>query len=114
MDFKILTFSSFSDVNIINDNIDINVVFSNGDVYFATLITVQNIKQLMGDESFFWIDTMFIVNCLSKESIKKAISETIENNYFDKIFSKIGNLETLEWRVKSYHDFDSFYSNRII
>lgn len=114
MEFKILTFTSFSDVDILNDNIDVNIVFSDGDVYFATLITVQNIKQLMGDESFYWIDTMLIVNCLSKECIKKAISETIENNYFDKIFSKIGNLQTLEWRAKSYHDFESFYSDRII
>src|SRR5690554_7688996 len=68
MEFRILSFSSFLDVNILNDNIDINVVFSNGDVFFATLITIENIKQLMEEESFFWIDTMLIVSSLEKRS----------------------------------------------
>jgi|SRR5690554_158459 len=114
MEFRILSFSSFLDVNILNDNIDINVVFSNGDVFFATLITIENIKQLMEEESFFWIDTMLIVSSLEKNSIKKSIKEVIENGYFEKIFSKIGTLKTLEGYVKSYNDFNKVDSNFII
>lgn len=114
MEFRVITFSSFSDVNYLNDNIDVNVVFPNGDVFFATLITITNIQQLKGNYSFFWIDNMLIVENLDKKTIKKAIEEVIENDYFEKIFSKIGNIETLDGFVKRYDDFNKTDLNLII
>lgn len=111
MEFRVIAFSSFSDVNVLNDNIDINVIFPNGDVFFATLITIQNIQQLMDGDSFFWIDAMLIVSSLDKENIKRSIIEIIENNYFEKIFSKIGNLKTLDGYANNYEDLDNHYSN---
>nr|WP_317632007.1 hypothetical protein [uncultured Flavobacterium sp.] len=111
--FKIKTFSSFSEINSLDDNIDVNIILSDGDVYFGTLITTQNIVTQMknSDDSFFWIDSMLIVKKLDETNIKKAITEIIDNQYFNKIFFKIGTLELLEGFKKDFDEIIDFDTN---
>src|SRR5688572_23757080 len=95
MNFKILSPPGYQVKNILNENIDINVVFENGDVFFATLFTVQNIQTLMVRDKtpYFWATDMIIVEDLDKDTIKKAVGCAIADGYLDSAFTKIGTIE---------------------
>ncbi len=43
MRFKIIFPTGYQVADIFNDNIDINVVLENGDVFFGTLFTISNL-----------------------------------------------------------------------
>lgn len=95
MDYKIVFPTGYNDVNQLNDNIDINIILSNGDVYWGTLFTIRNIQFLLQKEagSCFWATNMLIVKDLRKETLREAIAETLEDKYFEKVFSKIGDIK---------------------
>ena len=67
---------SVRDIN--NDNMDIIVLFENGQRYAATIFTIENVRSLMGAGNYFWALTMIIVKDLAKETIFNTISELIE------------------------------------
>lgn len=106
MSFKIVFPTGYQINDKINDNIDINVILSNGDVYFATLFTLSNIQYLMGKDrhNFFWADSMLIVESLDKNSIREAISEMISEGYFNNALSKIGNIDSIYGRSNTYSE----------
>ncbi|MFW0739388.1 hypothetical protein [Flavobacterium sp. T12S277] len=94
MKFKITVPAGYQVKNYENDNLDINVVLENKEIFFATLFTTNNIKMLLErDEStFFWAHTMVILKDLKKETIKKFVQEAIDSESLEAIFYKIGNL----------------------
>jgi hypothetical protein len=104
MQFKIRFPSGYVVNDIQNYNIDVNVFFSSGEVFFGTLFTLPNIKDLLanGKESYFWSTDMLIVKDLSKTTIRDAISQTIVDEYFESIFCKIG--------IIGGKNFDKYYS----
>jgi len=89
--------SGYSIKDTSNDNVDINILFDNGDVYFSTLFTLSNIDALMTKESssYFWATDMIVVKDLRVESIKKVVLEIVEHGLLEDHFSKIGNEESV-------------------
>ena len=83
--------------DITNDNMDINVVFSNGTVHFATIFTIKNIQELMSKDNglYFWAMDMVIVIDLERNTIRKAIGDMIKDGYFYEMFSSIGTIESV-------------------
>jgi hypothetical protein len=104
MEFKIVFPDGYTITNINNDNIDVNVVLPNGEVYFGTLFTKDNIKYLMDKEGehYSWATDMLVVKDLSIEKIYKALEELINADYLSQALTKIGDIETVYQRSKTY------------
>jgi hypothetical protein len=96
MKYKIIFPTGYQNIkaNVLDSNIDVNIVFDTGDVYFGILATTVNVQHIMqnNNESYFWVEDLFIVKGLDKETIRKAINKVIELDIFYKIFTKIGVL----------------------
>lgn len=78
-----------------NYNIDLNVVFSTGEVYFATAFTPSNLGYLMDKLaiSYFWASDMFVVRNLKKTTLREAIQQAIDQDCFTRIFAMIGMID---------------------
>jgi len=114
MKFKILFPSGYRITDVLNDNIDINIVLENEDVFFGTLFTVSNINYLMSKESgitFFWATDMVIVTNLEIKTIHEAISQLISSGNFDQAFSKIGDVKSVYSQDLNFEKIESGYSN---
>lgn len=87
-------------------NLDINVVLETGDVFFATIFTIENIKNLIDKDlsSYFWVPDMIIVKEVTKQAIYKAIGGIIEDGYLEMSLSKIGSISDV---YGDDHSFDS-------
>ena len=96
MNFKVFFPTGYQIKNETNDNLDLNVILENGEIFFCTVFTIENIHMLINADtlSFFWADSMVIVKDLSKECIRKFIKETIELESFNTIFLKFFRIET--------------------
>lgn len=108
--FKIIFPAGYSGTDILNDNIDINVVLEDGEVYFATVFTLENIKHLMikDETTYFWADSLLISRSLDKVSLKMAVTETLQHEYFNQIFSRIGNISGIFGSNIIFEDIDDF------
>ena len=97
MNFELHFPTGYQIENIYDGNIDLHVICSNNDVYFATVFTIQNIQNVMtrNAESFFWATDMVIVKDLMLKTIQKAIRELIEAGYLEAALTKIGTKETV-------------------
>ncbi len=106
MTFKIIFPAGYIVKDIANDNIDINVILSDGTVYFGTLFTLANIQYLLSETTqvYFWSTNMLIVKDLSKSTIRYSISQVLQDEYFDVIFCKIGIIG--EKHHAQYSSFD--------
>lgn len=109
-DFKVLFPSGYIINDLNNDNIDVNVVFKNGQVFFATFFTIRNIASLMEKEKsgFFWADSMIIVENMEKKTLRKAIGQIIEQRLFEALFSHIGNFESIYGNNVAYDQIPDF------
>jgi flagellar biosynthesis component FlhA len=95
MNFKIIFPTGYNVTNPDNDNIDVNIVLENRKVFFATIFTLENIKQLLNqeNENYFWATDMITAKNISKQEIKKIITEIVNEEYIEQICSEIGNIE---------------------
>jgi len=93
--FKILFPAGYNITEITDDNIDVNVILSNGFVYFATFFTISNIKNLMNKDLYFWSTDMIVVKNLEKETIKKIVLNIIDEELLETSFSKIGTIKEI-------------------
>ncbi|MBS7256717.1 hypothetical protein [Flavobacterium branchiicola] len=98
MKFKIVIPARYHVKNYYNDNLDVNVILENKEIFFATIFTLDNIKMLLelNKSNFFWADTMIIIKDLKKETIKEFVKEVIDDGNLESIFYKIGNLGEIE------------------
>ena len=103
-EYKIKFPSGYQGVDLHNDNVDVNLIFPDGKVYFATLFTLENISSLMNKEnsSFFWASDMVILKDLKQETIYKALDELIEKDYLSLILSELGTIE----KIYSFKKYD--------
>ena len=110
MKYKIIFPTEYDIDNYQNDNIDVNIILENNDVFFATLFTLKNIIYLMEKESinYFSADNMVIVKNLSKDNINKIVSEVIKRDELNSTFSKIGTIKEVFDTDKS---FTELYDN---
>lgn len=97
MNFKIIFPAGYNVINPDNDNIDVNIVLENRKVFFVTIFTLENIRQLInqGHENYFWATDMVIAKNISKQEIKKIITEIVYDEHIEQICSEIGNIEDI-------------------
>lgn len=90
------------------------MIFESGEIFFATLFTIDNIKGLMNqtEESYFYSDSMLILKDLKKETIRKSIEDLIVDSYFTNIFSKIGNLLSTEGYKLTFNNIQDFTNGK--
>lgn len=98
MKFKIIIPAGYQVKDYYNDNLDINVILENKEIFFATIFTLDNIKMLLeqNSNSFFWADNMVVIKDLKKETIKNFVKESIDSGNHYSIFYKIGKLGEIE------------------
>ncbi|TPV31119.1 hypothetical protein FJ651_15585 [Paucihalobacter ruber] len=110
MKYKILFPAGYNIDNTQNDNLDINIVLENNDVYFATLFTLKNISYLMEKDSvdYFFADSMVVVSSLDMNTIERIIKEVVENQYLESTFSRIGTIKEI---FDTDRSFDDLYNN---
>lgn len=110
MKYKVLVFASHDDINPSDDNIDINVVLSNGDVYFATLFTADNIVQLLknAEGGYVYAVHMIIVKDLTVASIKEVVTNIIQEKRINSAMSKIGTIAQVGPDANSFDDVTKF------
>lgn len=104
--YKIIFVIGYKSIDdIYNDNIDVNIVFETGEVYFGTLVTIKNIQTFFNrGDSYFWSTDMLILENLRKESIMNAIEEIIKNESYFYIFDKIGELYEDQFLWATYEE----------
>jgi len=107
MVFKIRFPGNYSANDINKGNIDVNIILSDGTIYFGTFFTIANIQELLTNDTrcYFWATDMFIVKDLSRSTIRYSVSQAIQDGYFEDIFCKIGVIG--EKKFSFYSDFDS-------
>ncbi|WP_426790740.1 hypothetical protein [Sphingobacterium sp. WOUb80] len=104
MKFKVRFPAPYQVVNVYNDNLDVNIILENDEVYFGTLFTLTNIDKLMekNREIYFWSTDMLIVKDLSYQGIHAALDAVLNDGRFNSFFSKIGMVKDfysdLEWK----------------
>lgn len=104
--FKIIFITGHCGTNIHNDNIDVNVVLENGNVYFGVLGTVENIVTFFNrGDLYYWSVDLLIVKDLSKETIRSAIQSAIDHDNLEYMFSLIGTIETI-FKVNSFDEIN--------
>lgn len=105
--FKIIFLSGYQVKNISDDNLDIHLALENGNVFFATIFTIDNIKSLMlkDNTDYFWASDMVIVKDLRKETIWLAMAEIIRDEYLEGSFSKIGTVKEI-YSGKNYDELE--------
>jgi hypothetical protein len=108
MNFKILFIAPY-DINItdvLNDNLDINIVLENGDVFWGIFITSKNIDYLMkkNNDFLFYMEDMVIVRSVDKETIKAAVTEIVAKGHLNVAFSYIGKMPMIESNEITFDD----------
>jgi len=98
--------------DIYNDNLDLNIVLENGEVYFGTLFTLQNIKDLMESDSdiYFWSTDMLILRDLSYDSISIVVKKLLEDGTLKQVFSKIGTIDSVFFHL-GWNDYSDVLSS---
>jgi hypothetical protein len=95
-DVKIHTSSLGMDPS--NDNVDVEVVFSDGRRFMAAFFTLENIRYLFvknritGENKqglYFWASDMIIVRELTEEVIVSTIENLITEGDFARVFSSV-------------------------
>lgn len=104
MEIKIKSPAGYQVNDIYNDNIDLNVVFEDGKVFFGTFFTPQNAQLLIERDNYLWATNMVLVKNLTKENIRKAILSLIEDDCFENAFALIGTIDTI---YEGQYDFSS-------
>ena len=78
-----------------DDNVDVTVVFENGDRYVATFFSLQNLASLMEhyEETgecagglYVWSTNMIVVSRLTRDNVRRAIADLLENEEFASAF----------------------------
>ena len=104
MKFKVRFPVPYQVIDVYDDNLDVNIILENDEVYFGTLFTLTNIDKLMEKncEIYFWSTDMLIVKELSYKGIYAALQTVLNDGSFNSVFSKIGMVKDiyshLEWK----------------
>lgn len=108
--FKIVFPAGYIVDDVVNDNLDIRIITDDGNVYFATVFTPQNVVALMLKDGgcHFWATDMVIVIDLEKQTIRRAIGEMIDEGYLEEALTNIGTLEE-QYPGKSFDQIEDFY-----
>lgn len=101
MEPLIKIFKGDRELDLTNDNVDVEVVFNNGDRYSATFFTILNIQFLLdqykktGECSnglYIWASDMIIVENISENIIRNVVLDLLHSGELYTSFSKIDNV----------------------
>jgi len=85
-------------LTIYDDNVDVEVIFENGEIYSVTLFTLKNIARLLKEYEvsgecasgfYFWASDMVLVNDLKNETIKTVLDDLVETGEFKHACTKL-------------------------
>ncbi len=95
--YKLTIYHGTTPLNSDNDNVDVQVIFPNGECFSAVFFTIRNIEALMkrykktgecAGGLYFWASDMIIVKSLTKKTICKTIDHLLAEDEFGYVFSK--------------------------
>lgn len=71
--------------------LELTVRFQSGEVYEATAFTIRYIKVNIHRRGagYFWAKDMLIVSDLKDKTLQRAVEKSIQEGYFEEIFSKV-------------------------
>jgi hypothetical protein len=93
--YRILLIEGVDELDPIDDNVDVEILFDDGRRYGATLFTLENVHSLMeryrssgecGGGSYFWASQMIMVRSLTPAAIAEAIGALIAEGDLDQAF----------------------------
>lgn len=96
--YKVIVYDEITDIH--NDNIDIEVIFSDKTRYSATVFTVKNIETLMekdaktgenNDGQYLWCPDLLIIHDLKEVTILDTIQHLIDENKLSSVFQLLEN-----------------------
>jgi hypothetical protein len=94
--YRIKIFGGEEPIDPASDNVDVEVILSNGDRYVATFFTIENIRRIMeryvetgecANGKYFWASDMIIVDELTEEAIEETVRDLMISGEFFKAFS---------------------------
>jgi hypothetical protein len=97
-DYTIVIFTEYDPVN---DNIDVEVQFKNGERYGATFFTPENLRNQLTHDAhygyenqgcFVWCTDMVVVRDLYMETIEEIVARMIDSGELKKAFDRYDNL----------------------
>jgi hypothetical protein len=83
-----------------DDNVDVEVIFPNGERYWGTFFTLNNIRMLFeknrhsgecGNGLYFWSVDMVIVETLSEQAIRDTVNHLIDTGELGSALSRTGS-----------------------
>lgn len=103
IDFELLVLS-VSEWDPIDDNVDVEVKFSDGSRFTATFFTVENIRSLFAKNKstgecskgkYLWATEMILVERLDRETMEDTITGLIRDGEFEDAFTKVADVARL-------------------
>lgn len=94
--YEVLVLNGIQDA--IDDNVDVEVRFTDGRRFSATFITVANVKALLrrfqdtgecAHGSYFWAADMIVVPELSLDLVCRTVADLIEQEHFEQAFARL-------------------------
>lgn len=97
INFKIHYAIPLEDDTVVDDNVDFKIILQNGRVYYGFATTPENLRSLLerNPGNYFWDADLIVLPDLRKETVRDAVAECIADGYFEKMFSDIGNINTV-------------------
>ncbi|MBZ0314930.1 MAG: hypothetical protein K8L91_00825 [Anaerolineae bacterium] len=95
-DYQLLIFTGPDPLDSQDDNVDVEVVFPNGERYIATFFTLKNLETIMNRHAksgecnngkYLWAADMVIVRELTTEAIWETVAYMILNQELESTFS---------------------------
>ena len=96
-DYQVIIYNGAALLNPGNDNVDVQVIFSNGESFSAVFFTLENIDTLMKHYKetgecakglYFWASDMIIVQELTEQTICETIRNLLVKAEFESVFLK--------------------------
>lgn len=95
-DYQLLIFTGADPLDSQDDNVDVEVVFPNGERYVATFFTLKNLETIMNRHAqsgecnygkYLWAADMVIVRELTTEAIRETVAYMILERELESAFS---------------------------
>lgn len=96
--YRLTLIEAFNGTDNHDDNVDVEVTFSDGSRFVATFFTLANIASLLKqyeqsgeclNGTYFWASDMVIVRELTREAISQTIDDLIQSGEFESAFSAV-------------------------
>ena len=86
------------EIDYSNENTDVLVEMTNGDMYVASFFTYKNIESLRNEHlandhflggTYFWRDNMILIEDITSQTVERVISHLQDEGNFYQVFRKL-------------------------